>query len=136
MVLFREISHEPLRRRFDDLIGEWVGCDGPVRAQLEDGRKQLAELGDAVRQSTIESQGMRELADRISRARTAVENWLAVNDAMMREEFPDAQVLQDRLRIASTRWPLGDELPPRGAELARRVADYYESGEQTREAIL
>ena len=77
---------------------------------------------------------MKELADRISRTRTSIENWLAVDDALAREEFPDAQVLQDRMRVASARWPLGDELPARVADLARRVADYYESGEQIREA--
>ncbi len=136
VVLFREISHEPLRRRFDDLVGEWVATAGPVRGRFEEGRKQLALLDDAARQSAIQSPGLKELADRISRARTSVENWLAVDDAMTRGEFPDAQVLQDRLRVASARWPLGDELPPRVSELARRVADYYESGEQTREAIL
>jgi len=43
---------------------------------------------------------------------------------------------QSRLRVANARWPLGDELPERVRELNRRVADYYESGEQNREAIL
>ena len=136
VVLFHEISHEPLRRRFHDLVGEWVATDGPLRTRLEEGRSQLAELGEEVRQSAVSSPGMNELAERISRARTAVENWLAVDAAMAGEDFPDAQVLQDRLRIANARWPLGDELPARVRELSRRVADYYESGEQTREAIL
>jgi CheY-like chemotaxis protein len=136
VVLFREISHEPLRRRFDDLLGEWVSSEGPVRAHLEKGRSQLAELGEEVAGSAVHTPGMKELADRISRARTSVENWLAVDDALSKEEFPDAQVLQDRMRVANARWPLGDELPPRVADLAQRVADYYESGEQIREAIL
>ncbi|TMA23873.1 MAG: hypothetical protein E6J87_24685, partial [Deltaproteobacteria bacterium] len=136
VVLFREVSHEPLRRRFDDLVGEWLACDGPVRAHFEQGRNQLAELGEAVRGASVQTPGMKELADRISRARTALENWLAVDDALTTEEFPDAQVLQDRMRVASARWPLGDELPARVTDLARRVADYYESGEQLREATL
>jgi CheY-like chemotaxis protein len=136
VVLVSEISHEPLRRRFHDLLGDWVGAEGPVRARLEEGREQLAALGDDVKRSAVSSPGMNELAERISRARTAVENWLAVDAAMTGEEFPDAQVLQDRLRIANSRWPLGDELPERVRELSRRVADYYESGEQPREAIL
>ncbi len=136
VVLFREVSHEPLRRRFDDLVGEWVSCDGPVRAHFEQGRGQLIELGEAVRGASVQTPGMKELADRISRARTSVENWLAVDDALASEEYPDAQVLQDRMRVASARWPLGDELPPRVADLAQRVADYYESGEQLREATL
>ncbi len=136
VVLFREISHEPLRRRFDDLLGGWVSNQGPLREELESGREQLAELEEQVRRSAIQSRGMAELAERISRARTSVENWLAVDDAMANESFPDAQMLQDRLRIANARWPLGEELPPRVVDLSRRVADYYESGEQTREAIL
>jgi CheY-like chemotaxis protein len=136
VVLFREISHEPLRRRFDDLIGEWVGYDGSLRAHFEQGRTQLAELGEAVSGAPVQTPGMKELADRISRTRTSVENWLAVDDALTNDEFPDAQVLQDRMRVASARWPLGDELPPRVADLARRVAEYYESGEQIRAATL
>lgn len=136
VVLFREVSHEPLRRRFDDLLGDLVTTPGPLRARLEAGRDQLAELDETVRQSAIQSPGMTELLDRISRARTSVENWLAVDDAMMREEFPDAQMLQDRLRVANARWPLGEELPPRVLELGRCVSDYYESGEQPRSAIL
>jgi CheY-like chemotaxis protein len=136
VVLFREVSHEPLRRRFDDMVGEWVACDGPVRNHFEQGRGQLAELGEEVRGASVQSPGMKELADRISRARTALENWLAVDDALANEEYPDAQVLQDRMRVASARWPLGDELPTRVADLAQRVADYYESGEQLREATL
>ena len=136
VVLFREVSHEPLRRRFDDLVGGWLTCDGPVRAHFEQGRGQLAELGEELRGSAVQTPGMKELADRISRARTSLENWLAVDDALTNDEFPDAQVLQDRMRVASARWPLGDELPMRVADLARRVADYYESGEQIREATL
>lgn len=136
VVLFREISHEPLRRRFDDLVGEWVACDGRVREHFEQGRGQLAELGEEVRGAAVKTPGMKELADRISRTRTSLENWLAVDDALTHDEFPDAQVLQDRMRIASARWPLGDELPSRVADLAQRVADYYESGEQIREATL
>lgn len=136
VVLFREVSHEPLRRRFDELLGELVACEGPLRERLEAGREQLAELSDASRQSDIRSPGMTELADRISRARTSLENWLAVDDSMMREDFPDAQMLRDRLRVANARWPLGDELPRRVQELVRRVDDYYESGEQARGAIL
>jgi hypothetical protein len=135
-MLFRETSHEPLRRRFDDLVGEWLTCDGSVRAHFEQGRGQLSELGEEVRGASVQTPGMKELADRISRARTSVENWLAVDDALRNEEFPDAQVLQDRMRVANARWPLGAELPPRVSQLAQRVADYYESGEQTREATL
>ena len=43
--------------------------------------------------------GMSELAERVSRTRTALDNWLEVDDAMAREDFPDAHLLQDRMRI-------------------------------------
>jgi hypothetical protein len=40
------------------------------------------------------------------------------------------------MRIASSRWPLGNELPARVVELARCVEDYYESGEKPNEHVL
>jgi hypothetical protein len=111
VVLFREVSHEPLRRRFDELVGEWLACDGPVRAHFEQGREPALRARRGGARRSVQTPGMKELADRISRARTSLENWLAVDDALRNEEFPDAQVLQDRMRVASARWPLGDELP-------------------------
>ena len=136
VVLFREISHEPLRRRFDELVDAWLAEEGSLRAGFEDGRDQLAGLAESVRKSTVQSAGMSQLSDRISRARTALENWLAVDDALAGEDFPDVQMLQDRMRLAGTRWPLGEQVPPRVSALAQRVADYYETGEQIREATL
>jgi len=136
VILLREISHEPLRHRFEELISELNATDGELRERLVRGRDLLAELSEAVGRSTLQTPGMTALGERVSRARTAVENWLAVDDALADEDFPDAQLLQDRMRVASTRWPRGDELPARVKELARRVADYYETGEQVREAVL
>ena len=101
-----------------------------------DAKLLRATLGEEVRGASVQTPGMKELADRISRTRTSLENWLAVDDALSHEEYPDAQVLQDRMHVASARWPLGDELPGRVTDLAKRVADYYESGEQIREATL
>ncbi len=136
VILFREISHEPLQRRFSELLGSVLSCEGPVRPVLEETRAALPGLGDEVRASRIESAGMRELAERISRTRTAIENWLEVDDAMASVDFPDAQLLQDRLRIGMNRWPLRDEVPARVLELARAVEEYYESGEKPRQGIL
>ena len=136
VVLFREISHEPLRRRFDDLLGEWLACDGPVRERLEEGRTQLAALGEDVGRSAIASPGMKELADRISRARTSVENWLAVDDALVREGYPDARLLLERMRIATSRWPLPEDVPERVRALARRVDAYYQTGENPGQPVL
>ena len=48
VVLFREISHEPLRRRFDDLVGEWVACDGP-RARRTSSRAAASSPSSARR---------------------------------------------------------------------------------------
>ena len=103
---------------------------------LEQARAQLPSIAEGVSASPVESAGMRELAERISRTRTAVDHWLEVDDAMAREDFPDAQLLQDRMRIAISRWPLGDEVPARVLELARRVEEYYESGEKTSSRVL
>jgi CheY-like chemotaxis protein len=136
VILFREISHEPLQRRFSEMLGALLSNEGPLRSVLEETREALPGLGDKVRESQIESAGMRELAERISRTRTAIENWIEVDDAMAGIDFPDAQLLQDRLRIGLNRWPLRDEVPARVLELARAVEDYYESGEKPRQGVL
>jgi len=86
--------------------------------------------------SGIASPSMTELGERISRARTAVQSWLDVDDTLERDEYPDAQLLRDRMRLASRRWPRRDELPGRVEALAKRVEDYYESGENPRERVL
>jgi hypothetical protein len=40
------------------------------------------------------------------------------------------------MRIAASRWPLPDEIPERVRELARRVEEYYESGENPKQRAL
>jgi hypothetical protein len=77
-----------------------------------------------------------ELSERLSRTLTAMENWLDVDEALRQEDYPDAQLLQDRMRVARARWPLPDQLPARVQELARRVEDYYESGENPKQPVL
>ncbi len=136
VVLFREISHEPLQRRFNELLGMVAGSEAELRPVLEQARAQLPSIAEELRASPVESAGMRELAERISRTRTAVDHLLDVDDAMALEDFPDAQLLRDRLRIAINRWTLGDEVPARVLELARRVEEYYESGEKTSARVL
>jgi elongation factor P hydroxylase len=79
---------------------------------------------------------MADLGERISRARTALENWLDVDDALAGEDYPDAQLLQDRMRVALARWPLADEVPERVRELAHRVEEYYESGDNPKQRVL
>jgi CheY-like chemotaxis protein len=135
VIFLREVSHEPLQRRFGELVSAIVQTGGE-RAQLERARDQLPGIAAQVHGSRIDSPGMSELANRVSRTLTAVENWLDVDEAMAREDFPDSQLLQDRMRIAASRWPLPDEIPERVRELARRVEEYYESGENPKQRAL
>lgn len=129
VILLREISHEPLRRRFHEIIANIT--DGPetLRADIEKTLSQLRELGQEVRESRVDSPGMAEQAERVSRALTAIEHWVAVDDALAGDGYPDAQLLRERMRIAMSRWPLPDQVPERVRELGRNVEAYYETGE-------
>jgi CheY-like chemotaxis protein len=130
VVLLREISHEPLRRRFEEIVTGILAAEGALRADLEAAREGLHALAGEVQELRIESGSMAELNERISRTVTAVENWLA------REDYPDAQLLQDRMRVAMARWPVPDQVPERVRKLARRVEEYYESGENPKQPVL
>ena len=55
---------------------------------------------------------------------------------MIRDEYPDAQILLDRIRVAGQRWPTPNELPVRVNALVRSVEGYYESGENDRQRVL
>jgi len=99
VILLREISHEPLRRRFEEVLHEIRSASGEVRARLEQAQQELAECAARVNAWGVESPGMIELGERISRTRTAIEHWLAIDDALVREGYPDAQLLRDRMRI-------------------------------------
>ena len=136
VVLLREISHEPLRRDFERLMARIVESEGELRPLLESARDELRRLGEQVEGLHLDSAGVGELTERLSRTRTAIENWLDVDEALAREDFPDAQLLQDRMRVAMTRWPMPDEVPERVKALARRVEEYYESGENSKQRVL
>jgi CheY-like chemotaxis protein len=135
-ILLREISHEPMQRRSLDAIREALGGGGELRPRLEAAREPLRRLREELAGSRVDSVGMAELGERVSRALTALENWLDVDDALAGEDYPDAQLLQDRMRVSLARWPLPDEVPERVRELARRVEEYYESGENPRQHVL
>jgi hypothetical protein len=79
---------------------------------------------------------MAELSDRASRSQTAIQNWLDVDERLSAEEYPDAQMLMDRMRVAGQRWPRSDKLPERVNALAKIVEAYYESGENPRQRVL
>ena len=136
VILLREISHEPLRRRFHELVSGIMNGADSVRPEIEKVISQLRELGQEVRESRIDSPGMAEQAERVSRALTAIEHWIAVDDALAGESYPDAQLLRERMRIAMSRWPLPDKVPERVRELGRSVEAYYETGENPRRRTL
>jgi hypothetical protein len=136
VIFLREVSHEPMQRRFIDALNGVVRAEDVLRPRLEGAREQLRGLAEELGRSRVASPGMAELGERISRARTALENWLDVDDALAGEDYPDAQLLQDRMRVALARWPLGDEVPERVRELSRRVEEYYESGDNPKQRVL
>ena len=136
VVFFREISHEPQRRRFDDLVGELLEADGELREPMETAVAELRTLGDELRGSPVGSPGKDELRERSARTVTALENWLSIDDSLAREDYPDAQLLQDRMRVALARWPRPDGVPVRVRELASRVEAYYDSGENPKQRTL
>ncbi len=136
VLLAREISHEPLRMRLEEVLAAVAREDGDLRGTLETVEPDLRAVGEEAKASSVESAGMADLADRVARAVTAIDQWLAVDDTLAREDYPDAQVLLDRLRVANGRWPLADQLPVRVRELARAVEAYYETGENPKRRTL
>ena len=136
VILAREISHEPLRRRFEEILeGLILSGEGALRERLTQAQKEIAKLVREAGSDGVASPGRAELRDRATRTLTAIEYWLAVDDALAREAFPDAQPLLDRMRLANQRWPR-ERLPERVRELARRVESYYESGENPKQPVL
>jgi CheY-like chemotaxis protein len=136
VLLLREISHEPLRRRFEETLNTIRTERDALRPRLEKAQQDLAECAAAVKQCGVGSPGMAELGERISRTQTALEYWLAVDDALVREGYPDARLLLERMRIAMARWPLPEDVPERVRTLARRVETYYQTGENPGQPVL
>jgi CheY-like chemotaxis protein len=136
VILFKEISHEPLTRDFEEIVSGVAATQGALRESLEKALAALTGLDERVSNARVESANMSELVERVSRTRTAIGNWLDVDDALVGEEFPDAQILRDRLNVASQRWPSAEPRPERVVHLMKAVEDYYETGENPRERIL
>ena len=140
VILFKEISHEPLRRSLEEAV-DWISGTksagaGALRETLEKALSDLADLGERVSGAGVESANMAELRERVSRTQTAIGNWLDVDDTMAGEAYPDAQMLRDRLSVAAQRWPRSASLPEGVVALSRAVEAYYESGENPRQRIL
>jgi hypothetical protein len=137
VILAREISHEPLRLRFDEIVeGLANHADGALRPRLASAQSELGKLTQQLREKQIVAPGMGELRERTNRTLTAIDHWLTVDDSLAREDYPDAQLLRERMRVASARWPLSGRLPARVKELAQRVETYYDSGENPKRAVL
>jgi hypothetical protein len=136
VIFVREISHEPLRRRLQDAVSRLADAEGPLRPELEKARGELRALADEARHLGIDSPGVGQLSEGLSRTLTAIENWLDVDGSLAGQDYPDAQLLQERMRVARARWPLPDRVPERVRQLARRVEDYYESGENPKQPVL
>jgi PAS domain-containing protein len=136
VVLAREVSHEPLRRRFEEQVEGMLRETDSLRGTLQGAQADLRKIAGEAGASNVASPAMAELAERASRTATAIDHWLAVDDLLAREDYPDAQLLRERMRVAGSRWPFPDRLPARVAELARRVEAYYESGENPKQPVL
>ena len=140
VILFKEISHEPLTRDLEEIVERVARTKSPESGVLREGLEAslcaLAALGERVASAGIESANMLELRERVSRTQTAIGNWLDTDDALTGDEFPDAQLLRDRLNVAAQRWPRSEAMPDGIVRLSKAVEDYYESGENTRQAIL
>ena len=136
VVLFKEISHEPLMRDFEELVGRLATVKGPLRGELETARLALEALGERAVKVKVESANMSELGEHLSRTRTAITNWLDVDDALAGEDYPDTQLLRDRLRVAARRWPRSETFPEGVVALTQAVEAYYESGENPRQRVL
>ena len=136
VILFKEISHEPLAREFEQIAARVSAAEGSIHGELEVALQALEALANRVAEASVRSASMTELAERISRMRTAITNWLDIDHALASEDYPDAQRLRDRLQVASRRWPSGVPLPERVKALERSVETYYETGENPRKRVL
>jgi CheY-like chemotaxis protein len=140
VILFKEISHEPLNRDFEEIVGRVSETKsrgaGVLRPVLEIALNDLSSLGERIAGAGVTSANMAELRERVSRTQTAIGNWLDIDDALAGEEFPDAQLLRDRLNVAAQRWPRSEGLPEGIVTLSEGVEQYYESGENPRQRIL
>ncbi|MFT5441553.1 MAG: CheY-like chemotaxis protein [Myxococcota bacterium] len=136
-VLFvKEISHEPLRRSFEESVVALSQQEGELRGEMSRLLDDLAKLALQVAGSGITSPSMSLLSERVTRTQTAIQSWIEIDDLMCREDYPDAQMLVERMRLANKRWPHDVKIPDRVSDLGQRVESYYESGENPKQRVL
>ncbi|MCH7600771.1 MAG: DEAD/DEAH box helicase [Myxococcales bacterium] len=136
VILFKEISHEPLRRNFEELLVALSQHGDGLRKEFKRSLDKLSKLGEQVASSGITSPSMSFLSERVTRTQTAISSWLEIDDLMCREDYPDAQLLIERMRLANKRWPQSVEVPVRVLSLGKLVESYYESGVNPKERVL
>jgi CheY-like chemotaxis protein len=136
VILFKEISHEPLRRRFEERLVALSQLGDGLRDEFVSTLDELSKLAEQVVGSGVTSPDMALLSERVTRTQTAITSWLEIDDLMCRDDFPDAQLLIERMRLANKRWPQSVEMPERVLTLAKRVESYYESGENPKRRVL
>ena len=107
-----------------------------MRDEFKKSLDELSKLGEQVAGSGITSPSMSMLSERVTRTQTAISSWLEIDDLMCREDYPDAQLLIDRMRLANKRWPHSVEMPESVLTLGKRVESYYESGENPKQRVL
>lgn len=136
VILFKEISHEPLRRNFEELLVALSQHGDGLRKEFKRSLDKLSKLGEQVASSGITSPSMSFLSERVTRTQTAISSWLEIDDLMCREDYPDAKLLIERMRLANKRWPQSVEVPVRILSLGKLVESYYESGVNPQERVL
>lgn len=136
VILFKEISHEPLRRNFEELLVALSQHGDGLRKEFKRSLDKLSKLGEQVASSGITSPSMSFLSERVTRTQTAISGWLEIDDLMCREDYPDAKLLIERMRLANKRWPQSVEVPVRVLSLGKLVESYYESGVNPKERVL
>jgi hypothetical protein len=136
VILFKEISHEPLRRHFEELLVALSQQGDGLRDEFKRSLDELSKLGQKVSGSGVTSPSMALLSERVTRTQTAITSWIEIDDLMCREDYPDAQLLIERMRLANKRWPHSVETPEGVLTLGKRVESYYESGDNPRQRVL
>ena len=98
VILVREISHEPLRRRFDELVGGLARAGDALRARREDAAELRGLARTAARASSRRAWRSRRNAPRAPSPPSSTGSpWTTRSPP---RAIPDAQLLRERMRVA------------------------------------